>query len=118
MAKKFARPLHNENDTTQMRDAIDVFDRERLAVARRRRKPADTSVPEAGSAIRKSPHHLKCGPLNYWPSTGKIHFDDRPKITENGLDALGTIIHKHRNRLPRLRDEIAARIDELIIPLA
>jgi hypothetical protein len=100
MAKKFARPLHNENDTTQMRDAIDVFDRERLAVA------------------RKSPHHLKCGPLNYWPSTGKIHFDDRPKITENGLDALGTIIHKHRNRLPRLRDEIAARIDELIIPLA
>ena len=100
MAKKFARPLHNENDTPQMRDAIDVFDRERLAVA------------------RKSPHHLKCGPLNYWPSTGKIHFDDGPKIAENGLDALGTIIHKHRNRLPRLRDEIAARIDELIIPLA
>jgi hypothetical protein len=100
MAKKFARSLHNENDTTQMRDAIDVFDRERLAVA------------------RKSPHHLKCGPLNYWPSTGKIHFDGRPKITENGLDALGTIIHKHRNRLPRLRAEIAPRIDELIIPLA
>ena len=100
MAKKFARPLHNENDTTQMRDAIDVFDRERLAVA------------------RKSPHHLKCGPLNYWPSTGKIHFDDRPKIAEKGLDALKIFIDKHRRRLPQLRDEIAISIHELIIPSA
>ena len=98
MAKKFALSLHNKNDTTQMRDAIDVFDCERLAVT------------------RKSPHHLKCGPLNYWPSTGKIHFDDGPKIAEKGLDALRISIDKHRNLLPRLRDETAVRIPELFIP--
>jgi hypothetical protein len=98
MAKKFALSLHNKNDPTQMRDAIHVFDRERLAVA------------------RKSPHHLKCGPLNYWPSTGKIHFDDRQKIAEKGLDALIILIDKHRKCLPHLRDEIAVHIPELIIP--
>ena len=82
-----------------MRDAIDVFDRERLAVA------------------RKSPHHLKCGPLNYWPSTGKIHFDDRPKIAEKGLAALSISIDKHRLYLPHLPDEIVG-IPELIVPSA
>jgi hypothetical protein len=100
MAKKFELPLHNRNDTTQMRDTIDVFDRERLAVT------------------RKSPHHLKCGPLNYWPSTGKIHFDDQPKIAEKGLDALRISIDKHRKRLPHLRDEISISMHELIIQSA
>jgi hypothetical protein len=36
-----------------------------------------------------SPHHLKVGNANYYPSTGRIFVDRAPKaFTERGVDAL------------------------------
>lgn len=40
-----------------------------------------------------APGHLKSGALNYWPSTGRIHFDGEARSRpEKGLRALAKII--------------------------
>jgi hypothetical protein len=52
-----------------------------------------------------SPHHLKVGNVNYWPSTGTLFVDGAPEACpEEGLDAL--IRH-----LDRQQHKIDAKVD-------
>lgn len=46
-------------------------------------------LEEQGRDVRRcSPHHLKIGPINYYPGTGKIYVDPHTKHLEKGFDAL------------------------------
>lgn len=43
--------------------------------------------------VRKTRHHIKIGPINFYPATGTIYFDDEPKARpERGLDALKELL--------------------------
>jgi hypothetical protein len=77
-ARKAPAAVDDSNDAPEMREAIKLFLEYRL------------------EASRPAHHHLKCGPLNYWPSTGKIYIDNRPRIYGHGLAALRATIKKYR----------------------
>jgi hypothetical protein len=52
--------------------------------------PAMTEAVDAATAInvplrRTSPHQIKSGQVNFWPSTGKVSVDGTLPIKERGL---------------------------------
>jgi hypothetical protein len=81
MAKKKPLPLRRDDDKPEMTEAIGLFE------------------SEGGKVTRPSPHHLKCGAINYWPSTGKIYLDNEEPIKERGLAALRDAIRRRREFL-------------------
>lgn len=70
-------PLHREGDSTAMT----------LAITRLFQLQVDLH--------RTSPHQLKVGSWNFYPSKGTINADANPAIRERGLGAFIVILDDH-----------------------
>ncbi len=49
------------------------------------------------SVQRCTPHHIKIGPYNWFPSTGKITIDPQSRHPEKGFDAFLRLLDKPKN---------------------
>lgn len=54
-----------------------------------------------------TPHHIKIGALNFYPTTGTLHFDQESSLPERGLIGLRSVLGR------RLRRELPP-IDEML----
>jgi len=45
-----------------------------------------------------TPHHVKIGDLNFYPTTGTIHFDQMRPLPERGLSGLRTVLSRRLKR--------------------
>ncbi len=78
--------------------------------------PADTielrkqirKLQDLGYNVRRcSPHHLKIGAVNYFPSTGVITTDPKHRQSAKGFDALLKVLQRIASQTPiiSLEDE-------------
>jgi hypothetical protein len=82
--RKARHPLHLKNDTDEMKSAI-------------------AALETSGKIFtRMTEYHLKCGPYNFYPDSGRITDDRTPKMRQFGRDLFLELIDDQPRRITSL----------------